>query len=98
MAVLVPALELSVRLMLTAYIAYAITSAVLMVSIVPYTHIRRCLSSSRRWVPVLFVVAVLASIFMFKVWAMVAWAHFYALSAPLVALEAHVMQRRHADV
>ncbi len=98
MAILVPELDLGAKLMLIAYIAYSVISAGLMVSAVPYTHIRRWLTNTRKWVPVLFIGAVVASIFLFKVWAMVAWAHFYAFSAPFIALEARVMQRRHANI
>jgi len=98
MAILVPALDLGVKETVAACISYVVTGSVLMVSNVPYTHVRRCLTNSKRWITVMLVAAIFSSIFLFQVWAMVAWAHFYVFSAPLLALEARVMQRRHANI
>ncbi len=97
-AVLVPETGLGPVASVAAYVAYAAISAILMVSVVPYTHIRRHLTYSRRWIAPTLVAIAIASIVFFKGWAIVGWAHIYVLSAPLVALEARAMQRRHADI
>jgi CDP-diacylglycerol--serine O-phosphatidyltransferase len=98
MAILVPALGPGFKLATPLYTSYAVVSAVLMVGAVPYTHVRRCLSHSRKWVAPMVLLMLIGSILLFKVWALVGWAHFYAFSAPLMALEARVMQRRHANI
>lgn len=96
-AILVPALGLDTHITIALYTLYATGSAVLMVSAVPYTHLRRHLAHSRRWITPLLVTGCVASIIVLKVWAMVGWAHLYAFYAPLIALESHIMQRREAD-
>ena len=98
MAILVPSVVVGAKLAAAVCFTYAFASAILMVSSVPYTHVRRWLADSRKWVAPLLILSVISSLFLFRVWALVGWAHFYALSAPLIALEARVMQRRHASI
>ena len=95
MAVVVPALELGDRTTLAAYIAHAMLSATLMISTVPYTHVRRCLSNTRKWISVAFLAAVFISVFMFKIWGLVGWAYLYVLYAPLLEMESRLA--RHAE-
>lgn len=95
MAILVPALELDARLALLAYIAHAILSAFLMISTVPYTHVRRCLSNSRKWVSVAFLAAVITSIAIFKIWGLVGWAYLYVLYAPVLEMESRLARHAH---
>lgn len=100
MALLVPALDLGARTVVLAYIAHAMLSAALMISTVPYTHVRRCLSKSRKWVSIAFLAAVTASIFLFKVWGLVGWAYLYVLYAPFLEVESRLARhvQKHATM
>lgn len=100
MVVLVPALSLGAKMTCAAYIAYGLLGAVLMVSTVPYTHVRRSLSNNNKWITVAFLIAVFASIYFFKTWALVGWAHFYVLYAPIVEMEAKLARQaeKHATM
>lgn len=98
MTILVPALALGNKLMLLLYLAYALISAVLMVSALPYNHLRRVCIPPRKGLIVPMMLAAIAAIVLFKVWIVVALTHLYALHAPLLALESRVLQRRHANI
>lgn len=95
MAVLIPALDLGPKATFAIYICYSVLSASLMVSAVPYTHIRRCLSNSNKLVVVVLLTAVVVSIFIFKMWSLVIWAHFYVLYAPILEVEAKLARQAH---
>jgi len=100
MAILVPALDMDARLALVAYCAHAMLCAFLMISTVPYTHVRRCLSNSRKWVSFAFLAAVITSISIFKIWGLVGWAYLYVLYAPVLEMESRLARyaEKHATM
>jgi len=80
---LLPLLDLNNRLLTAGYIGYTFMAALLMVSRIPYPHARRCVSGEPRMLSFLFIAVVLGSIAVFRIKALVAWAHIYLLAAPL---------------
>lgn len=80
---LLPVLELGNRLLAAGYIGYTFMAALLMVSRIPYPHARRCVSGEPRILSFVFIAVVLGSIAVFRIKALVAWAHIYLLAAPL---------------
>jgi CDP-diacylglycerol--serine O-phosphatidyltransferase len=95
MALLIPQLGLEEIHSFTSYMAYAIISAILMVSPLPYTHIRRGLTGRKKWVIFSLGLIALAALFLYKIWALVAFAHIYMLHSPLMTLESRIVGRIH---
>lgn len=81
-----PRLDLGPHLMFSFLLGYAFLTGLLMVSDVPYPHVRRCVSGEPRILSFVFVCVVLGSIVMFGLTAMVIWAYIYFLIAPLAEL------------
>lgn len=67
-------------------IGYAFLTGLLMVSTVPYPHVRRCVSGEPRLLSFVFVCVVLGSIILFRTTALIIWAYIYFLIAPLAEL------------
>lgn len=81
-----PRLHLGPHLMFSFLLGYAFLTGLLMVSDVPYPHVRRCVSGEPRVLSFVFVCVVLGSVVMFGLTAMVIWAYIYFLIAPLAEL------------
>jgi CDP-diacylglycerol--serine O-phosphatidyltransferase len=81
-----PTLPLSAHLLCYSALGYAFLTGLLMVSNVPYPHVRRCVSGEPRILSFIFIGVVLASIAVFRVTALVIWAYIYFLIAPLAEL------------
>jgi CDP-diacylglycerol--serine O-phosphatidyltransferase len=102
MIFMIPELGFDARSSFFIYMVYATLASLLMISTLPYIHIRRCLTSSHRLIQAGLIITVLASIILFRKWALVAWAHLYVLHAPFLQLEArwtqHLHKTRHAGI
>jgi CDP-diacylglycerol--serine O-phosphatidyltransferase len=102
MALVIPQLGLGYLNSFIVYMAYSLISAVLMVSNLPYTHIRRSLTGRKKGLGVALILVLISSLLFFKIWALVVIAHLYALFPPLLALEERISGRihraRHADI
>jgi CDP-diacylglycerol--serine O-phosphatidyltransferase len=81
-----PRLALGPHLLFSFLLGYAFLTGLLMVSNVPYPHVRRCVSGEPRILSFVFICVVLGSVVMFGVTAMVIWAYIYFLIAPLAEL------------
>jgi len=81
-----PRLDMGPHLFFSFLLGYAFLTGLLMVSDVPYPHVRRCVSGEPRILSFVFVCVVLGSIVMFGLTAMVIWAYIYFLIAPLAEL------------
>jgi CDP-diacylglycerol---serine O-phosphatidyltransferase len=81
-----PKLALGPHLLFFCALGYAFLTGLLMVSNVPYPHVRRCVSGEPRVLSFVFVCVVLGSIAVFRVTALVVWAYIYFLIAPLAEL------------
>jgi CDP-diacylglycerol--serine O-phosphatidyltransferase len=81
-----PKLSLGPHLLFSFLLGYAFLAGLLMVSDVPYPHVRRCVSGEPRVLSFVFVCVVLGSIAMFRLTAMVIWAYIYFFVAPLAEL------------
>jgi CDP-diacylglycerol--serine O-phosphatidyltransferase len=81
-----PRLDLGPHLLFSFLLGYAFLTGLLMVSNVPYPHVRRCVSGEPRVLSFVFVCVVLGSVLMFRLTAMVIWAYIYFLIAPLAEL------------
>jgi CDP-diacylglycerol--serine O-phosphatidyltransferase len=81
-----PKLALGPHLLFYCSLGYAFLTGLLMVSNVPYPHVRRCVSGEPRVLSFVFVCVVLGSVAVFRVTALVAWAYIYFLIAPLAEL------------
>ncbi len=83
---LLPRLDLGPHLLFFCSLGYAFLTGLLMVSDVPYPHVRRCVSGEPRVLSFVFVCVVLGSVAIFRLTAMVIWAYIYFLVAPLAEL------------
>jgi CDP-diacylglycerol--serine O-phosphatidyltransferase len=83
---LLPRLNFGPHLLFYFSLLYAFLTGLLMVSDIPYPHVRRCVSGEPRVLSFVFVCAVLGSVVMFGLTAMVIWAYIYFLVAPLAEL------------
>ena len=83
---LLPGLHLGPHLLFYCSLGYAFLTGLLMVSDVPYPHVRRCVSGEPRVLSFVFICVVLGSVVMFHLKAMVIWAYIYFLIAPLAEL------------
>jgi len=81
-----PKLDLGPHLLFSFLLGYAFLTGLLMVSDVPYPHVRRCVSGEPRVLSFVFVCVVLGSVAMFRLTAMVIWAYIYFFVAPLAEL------------
>jgi CDP-diacylglycerol--serine O-phosphatidyltransferase len=81
-----PRLSLGPQLFFYFLLGYAFLTSLLMVSNVPYPHVRRCVSGEPRILSFVFICVVLGSIAMFRLTALVIWAYIYFLIAPLAEL------------
>lgn len=81
-----PAVSASHHLLFYGILGYALVTGLLMVSPVPYPHVRRCISGESRTLSLIFIIAVLASVAVFHVKALITWAYTYFLAAPLFEL------------
>ncbi|MCC7299693.1 MAG: CDP-alcohol phosphatidyltransferase family protein [Verrucomicrobia bacterium] len=81
-----PKLNLGPHLLFSFLLGYAFLTGLLMVSDVPYPHVRRCVSGEPRVLSFVFICVVFGSIVMFGITAMVIWAYIYFLIAPLAEL------------
>jgi CDP-diacylglycerol--serine O-phosphatidyltransferase len=81
-----PKLAFGPHLLFCFSLGYAFLTGLLMVSDVPYPHVRRCVSGEPRVLSFVFVCVVLGSVAMFHLKAMVIWAYIYFLIAPLAEL------------
>jgi len=81
-----PRLEMGPHLFFSFLLGYAFLTGLLMVSDVPYPHVRRCVSGEPRILSFVFICVVLGSIVMFHIKALVIWAYIYFLIAPLAEL------------
>lgn len=81
-----PGLNLGPHLLFYFSLGYAFLTGLLMVSDVPYPHVRRCVSGEPRILSFVFICVVLGSVAMFRLTAMVIWAYIYFLIAPLAEL------------
>jgi CDP-diacylglycerol--serine O-phosphatidyltransferase len=81
-----PRLALGPHLLFYCALLYAFLTGLLMISDVPYPHVRRCVSGEPRILSFVFVCVVLGSIAMFRLTAVVIWAYIYFLIAPLAEL------------
>lgn len=84
--VFLPRLDMGPHLFFSFLLGYAFLTGLLMVSNIPYPHVRRCVSGEPRILSFVFVCVVLGSIIMFHIKAMVIWAYIYFLIAPLAEL------------
>jgi CDP-diacylglycerol--serine O-phosphatidyltransferase len=83
---LLPRLPLENAMLFYCALAYAALTGLLMVSSVPYPHVRRCVSGEPRLLSFAFVGVVLTSVALFRVTALIIWAYIYFLFAPLAEL------------
>ncbi len=83
---ILPGLDFGPHLLFYFSLGYAFLTGLLMVSDVPYPHVRRCVSGEPRVLSFVFVCVVLGSVAMFRSTAMVIWAYIYFLVAPLAEL------------
>ncbi len=83
---LLPKLALGPHLLFYCSLGYAFLTGLLMVSDVPYPHVRRCVSGEPRILSFVFVCVVVGSMVVFGLTAMVIWAYIYFLVAPLAEL------------
>jgi CDP-diacylglycerol--serine O-phosphatidyltransferase len=81
-----PRLNLGPHLLFSFLLGYAFLTSLLMISNVPYPHVRRCVSGEPRVLSFVFICVVLGSVVMFRLTAMVIWAYIYFLIAPLAEL------------
>ncbi|MFA7257120.1 MAG: CDP-alcohol phosphatidyltransferase family protein, partial [Kiritimatiellales bacterium] len=81
-----PRLNMGPHLFFSFLLGYAFLTGLLMVSDVPYPHVRRCVSGEPRILSFVFVCVVIGSVAMFHLKAMVIWAYIYFLVAPLAEL------------
>lgn len=81
-----PRLAMGPHLFFSFLLGYAFLTGLLMVSSVPYPHVRRCVSGEPRMLSFVFVGVVLGSVLLFRLKAMVIWAYIYFLIAPLAEL------------
>jgi CDP-diacylglycerol--serine O-phosphatidyltransferase len=81
-----PTLPLNHHLLFYSALGYAVVTGLLMVSKIPYPHVRRCVSGDPRVLNFLFICVVLGSIAVFRVTALVAWAYIYFIAGPLSEL------------
>ncbi len=81
-----PRLNMGPHLFFSFLLGYAFLTGLLMVSNIPYPHVRRCVSGEPRVLSFVFVCAVIGSIMMFGLTALVIWAYIYFLIAPLAEL------------
>ncbi len=84
-------LDISPVFFLTFLLSYAFLTGLLMVSDIPYPHLRRCVTGKPRRLSFVFICVVLGSVAVFHLKALVIWAYIYFLIAPLAELQA---QRR----
>lgn len=83
---LLPKLALGPHLLFYCSLGYAFLTGLLMVSDVPYPHVRRCVSGEPRILSFVFVCVVVGSVVVFGLTALVIWAYIYFLVAPLAEL------------
>lgn len=83
---ILPGLDFGPHLLFYFSLGYAFLTGLLMVSNIPYPHVRRCVSGEPRILSFVFVCVVLGSVVMFHLKAMVIWAYIYFLIAPLAEL------------
>ena len=81
-----PRLNLGPHILFYFSLGYAFLTGLLMVSNVPYPHVRRCVSGEPRILSFVFICVVLGSVAIFRLTAMVIWAYIYFLIAPLAEL------------
>lgn len=81
-----PTLHLGDNLLFCCALGYAFITGLLMISTVPYPHVRRCVSGEPRALSFIFIGVVLVSIALFRVTALVIWAYIYFIVAPLAEL------------
>jgi phosphatidylserine synthase len=81
-----PKINMGPHLLFYFSLCYAFLTGLLMVSNVPYPHVRRCVSGEPRILSFVFVCVVLGSIAIFRLTALVIWAYIYFLIAPLAEL------------
>ena len=67
-------------------LGYAFLTGLLMVSTIPYPHVRRCVSGEPRVLSFVFIGVALGSIAVFRTTALIIWAYIYFLIAPLAEL------------
>jgi CDP-diacylglycerol--serine O-phosphatidyltransferase len=84
--VFLPRLSMGPHLFFSFLLGYTFLTGLLMVSDIPYPHVRRCVSGEPRILSFVFVCVVLGSILLFHLKAMVIWAYIYFLIAPLAEL------------
>jgi CDP-diacylglycerol--serine O-phosphatidyltransferase len=83
---ILPGLALGPHLLFYCSLGYAFLTGLLMISDVPYPHVRRCVSGEPRILSFVFVCVVVGSMVVFGLTAMVIWAYIYFLIAPLAEL------------
>ena len=83
---LFPRLNFSNSMLFYSALVYAFLTGLLMISTVPYPHVRRCVSGEPRILTFVFICVVLGSVAVFRITAMVIWAYIYFLFAPLAEL------------
>ncbi|NOU36537.1 MAG: hypothetical protein HOO88_07185 [Kiritimatiellaceae bacterium] len=83
---ILPGLALGPHLLFYCSLGYAFLTGLLMISDVPYPHVRRCVSGEPRILSFVFVCVVVGSVVVFGLTAMVIWAYIYFLIAPLAEL------------
>lgn len=96
MMLVVPHLTHNETIETCLYLAYAFAAAFLMVSAIPYIHIRHALTITTKPLTAAVLLLFTASIIFFNIWGLVAWAHIYVLSAPLHELEVRLIRRARA--
>jgi CDP-diacylglycerol--serine O-phosphatidyltransferase len=82
-SVFLPALPIGESLRFYSVLGYTLLTGLLMVSRIPYPHVRRCVSGEPRALSFAFMGLVLGSIVLFRVTALVIWAYIYFFIAPL---------------
>ncbi|MCU0857834.1 MAG: phosphatidylcholine/phosphatidylserine synthase [Pontiellaceae bacterium] len=81
-----PKVDMGAHLFFSFLLGYAFLTGLLMISSVPYPHVRRCVSGEPRILSFVFICVVFGSIAIFRLKALVIWAYIYFLIAPLAEL------------
>lgn len=82
----VPAIQLSTTATLSIYLAYVVLCSFLMVSSLSYRHLPSILTHANKWIRIGMLALILASLIVFRQWALVAWGHLYVLYTPIVLI------------
>ncbi len=83
---LLPKMALGPHLFFSLSIGYATLAGLLMVSTIPYPHLRRCVAGKSNRLTVTFICVLLVSIILFRTTALIGWAYIYFLITPLIEL------------